>query len=53
MVVETLIFDTIDLVSKLEKLLLKAKNLSLIAKKKNYDHEGTRHFQDQWATKFP
>jgi len=46
MIVETLISNTIDLVSKLEELLFQAKSLSLVAKKKKHDNEGTHHFQN-------
>jgi hypothetical protein len=47
MVVETLIFDIIDLASKSKKLLTPSpQSQTLVVKKKKHDNEGTCHFQD-------
>jgi len=47
MITKTLIFDIIDLASKLKKPLIPSlKFQSLVVKKKNCDHESTHHFQD-------
>lgn len=54
MITKTLIFDIIDLASKLKKPLIPSlKFQSLVVKKKNCDHESTHHFQDWWVTKLP
>jgi hypothetical protein len=54
MVIETLIFDIIDLTfESKEPLTPSLKSQSLVANKKKCDHESTWHFKDQWAMKLP